>query len=953
MFGKELLIKKYPYLGSSPNLMEYFSIIGYQEGFVPQVIEASKKNQNNYTPTVLSSITSNTDYGIVDDNLIIAQIFPDIPKLIPANKNDFYQQSPHSSNIIYSFCFDSTDGKTKIFYTCFAYKFYEQYQNRLPNFSSEEYYIPKAFCIISQYAYYNLFEYICKNLYILLSQKTTKLAIPVEILVYNIINFIPSPINNNLHLNLFGSLMKIQDIEVNQLSGYPYIDFDLSEIFNLLPINLVIEIYILTVVEQSMLFFSSNLEILNVIMFIMYCLNYPCNDSSYFWHIVSVSKSDLVEENKFVGKIMVSLLGVNTTYEENIDTSAFGRYHYVVDIDNKKILFKQAADLSIDEIEDTDGLAHLQEYIENILKEKNVESCFLKNFVTRLKENLIGLLGTSLDFTPNPKNKTVRFFKMSKEIMEKNKKIQEIFYDFNLNLLMIFYQDNSLNSSFDKIKKDDSEVTKKINELKLNEQPVPISEDEQFFCYLFRSTVKYRIYFENFIQNQDSIDVFKIPLIFSEEFINIKMRDFTNKLPNKISYFNIIDTLYFNPKQKQTLKISLNDIVSDFLEKLKKYFYSLYGFEKLKSANQQLIVLNKKIVNKYIYILNNYYERHELSELTSSKKNIEDDPIPYIDRRIILNIIRTNLEQKGFIDTHNYLIFALVYIFSIVTSLHSYQKMLTYMDQLINILAKLQFFLRQNVYIVMKTLFKYFLINNEKGLYPEMGVFSLKMYYYMLANYLKQNMIIPNEEMMYILTKFFSKIIYQERNTSIKKNTIEIDSDADFDIVEGENFLCFMKHCFTAKKIYKPAMMIKAAMKETGSYNIIIKSSKRQLQPTIVVKIKEYFYSADFLSPKKIYRYSQNTFNDFFENANLDLNKIKIKNVKDVIVNLILYGRELKDLSPFVDFLVYSLYLLRNIKTNRNRSYSKRDILNESKDFNDSETNFELNITVEDVSINK
>ena len=928
MFGKELLIKKYPYLGYSPNLIEYFSIIGYKENFIPQLIDCFKKNQNIYSPTVISSITSNTDYGIVDNNLIIAQIFPDNEKIIPKNIN---QLIPQPKNIIYSFCFDSNDGKTKIFYTCFGYKFYEQYKS--PISPLEEYYIPKAFCIISQYSYFNLFEYICKNLYILFSQKSNKLSFPLEILIYNIINFIPSPMNNNLQLNIFGSLMKIPDIEINQLSGYPYIDFDLSKIFKLLPVSLVIEIYILTLLEQSMLFFSSNLEILNMVMFIMYILNYPCNDSSYFWHIVSVSKENLNSENKFVGKIMVSLLGINTTYDDDIDTSPFGKYHYVVDIDNKTILFKQALDLSVDEIEDTDGLSNFQTYIENILREKNVESCFLKKFILRLKDNLDILLGDSLDFTPNPKNKTVYFFKMNQEIAENNRKIQEYFYDFNLNLLMIFYQDNSLNSSFDKIKKDDSEFLKKINDLKLNEEPMSLSSDEQFFCYLFRNTVKYRIYFENFIQNNELLDVFRIPLLFSEEFINIKMRDYSNKLPNKISYFDIIDSLYFNTKQKQTVKISISDLISDVLEKLNN-FYNFSINEESKNENQQLIYLNKKIINKYIFILSNYYENHELSE----SKSLNDiyDPISYIDRRNILTIIRTNLEQKGFVTTLNYLIFGLVYIFSIVMSLHSYKKMLTYMTQLIDILNKIKFFLRQNIYIIIKTLFKHYLLHREKGLYPEMGIFSLKMYYYMLANYSKQNMIIPNEEMMCILSNFFSKIIYKERNSIKKNNLKEIDSDADFNIIDGQNFLCFMKYCFTAKKMYNPETMIKAAMKETGSCNIIIKNSKKQLQPMIVVKIKECFYSAELLSPKKIYKYSQNVFNDFFENINLDLNRVKIKSLRDIIVNLILYARELKDISPFEEFLVKSLYLLRKIENSRSRLTSKRDIirdtLNECKD---------------------
>ena len=56
------------------------------------------------------------------------------------------------------------------------------------------------------------------------------------------------------------------------------------------------------------------------------------------------------------------------------------------------------------------------------------------------------------------------------------------------------------------------------------------------------------------------------------------------------------------------------------------------------------------------------------------------------------------------------------------------------------------------------------------------------------------------------------------------------------------------------------------------------------------------------------------TFNDFFDNTDLDMNKLKINNVRDVIANLILYGFELNNEDDFipVDFLVYTLYLFRN-----------------------------------------
>ena len=120
------------------------------------------------------------------------------------------------------------------------------------------------------------------------------------------------------------------------MSGYPYLEFDLSEIFNFLPLNLVLEIYFLTFLELSIIFFCSDLELLNMVMFIMFALNYPSNDSPYYWHVVSVSKDNFVGENQFVGKFMVSFVGVNCAYNSEFNTSAFGKFHYIVDLNNKK-----------------------------------------------------------------------------------------------------------------------------------------------------------------------------------------------------------------------------------------------------------------------------------------------------------------------------------------------------------------------------------------------------------------------------------------------------------------------------------------------------------------------------------------------------------------------------------------------------------------------------------------
>ena len=334
MDEKALLLKKNPYMALSPNLMEYFAIIGYKESFVPKILDSSNKKKNEYKPTILSSIIPKSDYGLVDNKLIISQIYPDNPIAILIDKNNPLFEAPSPSSMIYSFCFDSQDGKDKIFYACYGYKFYEKYKYYINKNTYEEYYIPKAFCIISQYYYFSTFKYICRNVHNLINEKNN--IMPIEIIVYNIVNFTPSPIHCSLELDLFGYISNKETTIIRQMSGYPFLELDLTELFNLLPLNLVLEIYLLFYLELSIIFFCSNLELLNIIMFIMFVLNYPCNDSPYYWHIVSVSKDNFVGENQFVGKFMVSFVGVNCAYNSDFNTAPFGKCHYIVDIDNKK-----------------------------------------------------------------------------------------------------------------------------------------------------------------------------------------------------------------------------------------------------------------------------------------------------------------------------------------------------------------------------------------------------------------------------------------------------------------------------------------------------------------------------------------------------------------------------------------------------------------------------------------
>jgi hypothetical protein len=223
----------------------------------------------------------------------------------------------------------------------------------------------------------------------------------------------------------------------------------------------------------------------------------------------------------------------------------------------------------------------------------------------------------------------------------------------------------------------------------------------------------------------------------------------------------------------------------------------------------------------------------------------------------------------------------------------------------------------------MKSFYRYYLIHKEKHIYKDINVSSIKMYYFLLVNCLKDALIIPNEEMMAILNLFFSKIIYRERESiGVKRVSKEIDNEIDFEIENGKNFLCFMKHCFTSKKTFKPLTMIKRGMIEKSICNIIITIGKRELHPTIQIKIKDYAYSAELFSPKKIYKLTKNAYHELFDKPEIDMKNLKIKNVRDTITNLIQYGLILNNINADflpVDFLIYTLYLLKNIEQKSNK----------------------------------
>ena len=137
--------------------------------------------------------------------------------------------------------------------------------------------------------------------------------------------------------------------------------------------------------------------------------------------------------------------------------------------------------------------------------------------------------------------------------------------------------------------------------------------------------------------------------------------------------------------------------------------------------------------------------------------------------------------------------------------------------------------------------------------------------------------------------------------------------------------MIFMKYCFNEKKMLKSKVMVEKALLELESSNVVIKVGDKVNNPIIVIKINDYVYQSKFYSSQKIFRDSENIFEDFFDNYNFDFAYLDINKLREIILNLIQYGLELDDNPLPVGYLINTLYLLRNFEEENSTTNQEKE----------------------------
>ena len=764
MLADDIKINLSPYLGCSKHLIEFFAIIGYEEEAIKSFGMNFMDFQDQLELTFLSIDAADISFEIATEYLI-KQVYPDKPEIIIGGP------SPSSDSIIFSSCIDSQLGDKKIYNSCYAFRFYEKIR------ADETYYVPKAFLIYSQYPYFSCFSRICEKIFKCNNDKNYDKDFPIEIFIHCLVNYFPSSLNGEIKLTDFEP-----EIIIPRLTGYPYIDFNLPKVINCVGLNEFIKIFILIFLELDLLFFSPNLEKLNIFMFALYILNYPLTDSNYFWHIKTISVNDLDEGDD---TITTSFKGVHSDIIENLDLSKFKALNFIIGLENKEHPI-----ISISESNETNEINSLLKYINIILKNK--QNIFFKKTafseaVQKLKKGVKKILKEFKEKVQGNSKVDESFFYINDTISYTNKLIQEKFYDFILNILVELNKDYTFDPTFK------FPVIKKIND-----NPKLCDEEKIFFKYS-RNTIKYSSYFQ-FLSDFNVYEGIKLSLLFSDEFVNLKKKEYYKQIEEekRIRYFEIIDTFFTKQKEKTFNLNSLN-----------KKFYITHLLSKPKNMNKNLFkffTLNKEIIKKFVYTKKNKDNYTSLKPpddivLESCSKScfyftIQD----YFTRRA--NVIKVKYYLRG----------SFQYIVATCIPLFSENKFLDIIDEYLLNAKKMRYFERYYIFLILNTINKYHKLNLEKNTFPEMNNINTKKYFQKIQSYLEENSIIQDE----IIFKLFKK------NYLMNEKPKENNEDFSY-ICDDRNFSNDIKNdlIFEDKIIFKRNSKLIEFTNRTGEKGII------------------------------------------------------------------------------------------------------------------------------------
>jgi hypothetical protein len=259
----------------------------------------------------------------------------------------------------------------------------------------------------------------------------------------------------------------------------------------------------------------------------------------------------------------------------------------------------------------------------------------------------------------NSMDKNTLYIDLDKTINFLNRKIQEGFYRFVVNLSIYLYENikvNIQNVNIEKKKSTKPELCYADWQIRNNNY----SSEELYLIEELKDTMKFESFIYGFIQSYNPIDLYKIPLSFTEEFLSVLSKKKTKKL-KQFKYLAVFDNLYEN-NINDKIEIDFIPFKAKFFEKYRTYFdreiidsfkdkFETVNFNYQKQLNYNFkykwYELDNNIILKYLDLLNNIEKEEYTNIFQIHLMNLEENNI----RDVLLSEIETQIEKLA-MKTH-------------------------------------------------------------------------------------------------------------------------------------------------------------------------------------------------------------------------------------------------------------------------------------------------------------
>jgi hypothetical protein len=228
----------------------------------------------------------------------------------------------------------------------------------------------------------------------------------------------------------------------------------------------------------------------------------------------------------------------------------------------------------------------------------------------------------------------------------------------------------------------------------------------------------------------------------------------------------------------------------------------------------------------------------------------------------ISKIIQNHFTE--FLDQSYYMYSSIVYLFSIIFPLFTFNNNIYFLSILLFRLQKMKYFQRFYVNVLLKSINKYYSSNQEIFHFSELNFENIKNYCDLIRGHLIKNKILPNEEIF----KFFQNLSKEEKNFEKGDSKVENINDNifNYEYEKEENYI----------NNYKEDII-------TKEKNMLIYNYKGD-------KIR-----AILLSYKMIFQQISLYYEDYFVRFNFNMDTINVKGMVEILINLIYYISQYKD----------------------------------------------------------